>query len=267
MRGDSMGVNKVEFGGETLIDLTGDTVMPQSLLRGYSAHNKAGELIEGLAVIPTVGNGTVTIKQNGANKGTFTMNQSGNTTIELTDNNTTYGAATQSTNGLMTAADKKKLDGLTPTTSLAVTQEGTSILDGTVGKILNDKFGGCSLEQEGEDFYIVGADAVRKKLGDLDAESIDISSQNVNVSFSNGSGNSVGKVNVGVGFTLYKTLFPTITHSSTALTGRDVIGTGINNTYTFSYDNHTGILSINRYIPVDTIGSSVSLTIYKITTL
>lgn len=40
--------------------------------------------------IPTVGNGTVTIKQAGAQKGTFTMNQNGNTTIELTDNNTVY---------------------------------------------------------------------------------------------------------------------------------------------------------------------------------
>ena len=40
--------------------------------------------------IPTVGNGTVTIKQSGESKGTFTMNQSGNTTIELTDNNTVY---------------------------------------------------------------------------------------------------------------------------------------------------------------------------------
>lgn len=134
-----MGVSRVDFAGETLVDLTGDTVTPKSLLSGYSAHNKAGELIEGLAVIPTVGNGTVTIKQNGASKGTFTMNQSGNTTIELTDNNTTYGAATQSANGLMTSADKKKLDGLTSTTSLAVTQQGTSVLDGTVGKVLDDK--------------------------------------------------------------------------------------------------------------------------------
>ena len=41
--------------------------------------------------IPTVGNGTVTIKQAGVSKGTFTMNQSGNTTIELTDNNTWRG--------------------------------------------------------------------------------------------------------------------------------------------------------------------------------
>ena len=51
--------------------------------------------------IPTVGNGTVTIKQAGASKGTFTMNQSGNTTIELTDNNTTYGVATSSALGLV----------------------------------------------------------------------------------------------------------------------------------------------------------------------
>ena len=40
--------------------------------------------------IPSVGNGTVTIKQDGTQKGTFTMNQSGNTTIELTDNDTKY---------------------------------------------------------------------------------------------------------------------------------------------------------------------------------
>ena len=38
--------------------------------------------------VPSVGNGTITIKQAGTTKGTFTTNQSGNTTIELTDNNT-----------------------------------------------------------------------------------------------------------------------------------------------------------------------------------
>lgn len=40
--------------------------------------------------IPSVGNGTVTIKQNGTSKGSFTMNQSGNTEIELTDSDTKY---------------------------------------------------------------------------------------------------------------------------------------------------------------------------------
>lgn len=47
--------------------------------------------------IPSVGNGTVTITQNGTSKGTFTMNQSGNTTIALidTNTNTTYSAGSQ----------------------------------------------------------------------------------------------------------------------------------------------------------------------------
>ena len=51
--------------------------------------------------IPSVGNGTITITQNGATKGTFTLNQSGNATIALTDNNTVYSlpAATSSTLG------------------------------------------------------------------------------------------------------------------------------------------------------------------------
>ena len=51
--------------------------------------------------IPSVGNGTVTITQNGATKGSFTLNQSGNATIALTDNNTVYSlpAATSSTLG------------------------------------------------------------------------------------------------------------------------------------------------------------------------
>lgn len=62
--------------------------------------------------IPSVGNGTITITQNGASKGTFTTNQSGNTTIALTDNNTTYNVATTSSNGLMSSSDKSKLDGI-----------------------------------------------------------------------------------------------------------------------------------------------------------
>ena len=47
-----MGVSRVDFGEDTLIDLTKDTVTPHSLFSGYSAHNKSGELIEGLVVIP-----------------------------------------------------------------------------------------------------------------------------------------------------------------------------------------------------------------------
>lgn len=44
--------------------------------------------ISGRPSIPSVGNGTVTITQNGTKKGSFTLNQSGNATIALTDTNT-----------------------------------------------------------------------------------------------------------------------------------------------------------------------------------
>ena len=62
--------------------------------------------------IPTVNNPTITINQGGVKKGSFSLNQSGAATIDLTDDNTTYSAATQSANGLMSASDKKKLDGI-----------------------------------------------------------------------------------------------------------------------------------------------------------
>lgn len=46
-----MAVNKVEINGETKLDLTQDTVTPENLLSGATAHNAAGERISG-AVAP-----------------------------------------------------------------------------------------------------------------------------------------------------------------------------------------------------------------------
>lgn len=44
-----MGVNKVNFGGKTLIDLTGDTLeSAEQLLKGIIAHAKDGSQIEGM---------------------------------------------------------------------------------------------------------------------------------------------------------------------------------------------------------------------------
>ena len=71
-----------------------------------------GNKIAVVGDIPAVGNGTITIKQAGVSKGTFTTNQNGNTTIELTDSNTTYSNASTTAAGLMSAADKAKLDGI-----------------------------------------------------------------------------------------------------------------------------------------------------------
>lgn len=42
-----MAVNKVEINGEVKLDLTQDTVTPETLLQGATAHNAAGEEITG----------------------------------------------------------------------------------------------------------------------------------------------------------------------------------------------------------------------------
>lgn len=42
-----MANNKIVYYGETLIDLTADTVTPETLADGITAHNKSGELITG----------------------------------------------------------------------------------------------------------------------------------------------------------------------------------------------------------------------------
>lgn len=44
-----MGISKVIYGDRTLIDLTNDTVSPESLLLGETAHDASGELIVGTA--------------------------------------------------------------------------------------------------------------------------------------------------------------------------------------------------------------------------
>lgn len=44
-----MAVNKVEINGEVKLDLTADTVTPETLLAGATAHNAAGEKIKGAA--------------------------------------------------------------------------------------------------------------------------------------------------------------------------------------------------------------------------
>lgn len=42
-----MAVSKVIYGGQTLIDLTADTIVANKLLTGYTAHGADGEVIEG----------------------------------------------------------------------------------------------------------------------------------------------------------------------------------------------------------------------------
>ena len=45
-----MATNKVVYSGRTLIDLTGDTVTEETLLRGYTAHRADGTQIVGNSI-------------------------------------------------------------------------------------------------------------------------------------------------------------------------------------------------------------------------
>ena len=56
-----MGINKVQYGNTTLIDLTADTVTADKLMQGYTAHDRSGALITGTAT----GGGSVTQDQDG----------------------------------------------------------------------------------------------------------------------------------------------------------------------------------------------------------
>ena len=48
-----MAVNKVVYGSTTLVDLTADTVTPDKLAKGATAHDKTGATITGTYVAPT----------------------------------------------------------------------------------------------------------------------------------------------------------------------------------------------------------------------
>lgn len=99
----------------------GTWVVPTDTNTHYTTHLYAGT---GAAANAATSNGstkialtddstvrnTLTIKGTGAT--TVTSDANGVITINSTDNNTTYSAATQSANGLMSAADKAKLDGI-----------------------------------------------------------------------------------------------------------------------------------------------------------
>lgn len=70
---------------------------------------------------PTIGNGKVTVNQNGTTKGTFTMNQTGDTVINLTDSDTN------------TNTWRDVVDGLEST-------RADASLSANQGRVLNDKF-------------------------------------------------------------------------------------------------------------------------------
>lgn len=63
-----MGISKVNFGGDTLIDLTNDSVTAGTLAKGATAHNAAGEQVVG--ALDVKGTFYVTVTQGNDNSAT-----------------------------------------------------------------------------------------------------------------------------------------------------------------------------------------------------
>lgn len=153
-----MGVSRVDFGGETLVDLTGDTVKPSVLLKGETAHGADGEPVKGIITVPTKTSqlindsgfatpGEKVILKTDDEGGSIGVISPDGTRweIDAVDNNLRiFTYANNVRYGIEIDKFGKVRLPYTPdfqpiTTSLAVTQQGTSVLDGTVGKTLNDK--------------------------------------------------------------------------------------------------------------------------------
>lgn len=97
-----MAISKVVYGGNTLIDLTGDTVVADKLLKGYKAHGADGNVINGTCTFDAdTQDATATaaeilsgkIAYNKGNKVTGTMKNNGAVNGAIS---TKYGAYTVS---------------------------------------------------------------------------------------------------------------------------------------------------------------------------
>lgn len=118
-------------------DLTGTPTIPAAQIQSdwTQTDNTKLDYIKNKPTIPTVNDATLTITQNGTNKGTFTANQSSAATIALTD--TTYSAMTGATSSAAGAS------GLVPAPA-AGDQNDVLKGDGTWGLITTSNLSGFS---------------------------------------------------------------------------------------------------------------------------
>lgn len=119
--------------------------------RGDSDTITSTPVIDGQILFDTSGNGKMYL-----DNGTDRLKMGGAITVDASLSKT-------STNAIQNkAVTGNILNSLTEVD--AATQQNT-IAGALALKEANSNFGGCSFEQEGNDFYIKGADSVRKKLG------------------------------------------------------------------------------------------------------
>ena len=108
-----MGTSKVIYGGKTLIDLTADTIAPDKLLKGYTAHGADGEPIEGVCAFDadtqdaTASDAEILVSKTAYVRGvkrTGTMPNNGAVSIKITNKNDALNIAQGYHDGSGTAA-------------------------------------------------------------------------------------------------------------------------------------------------------------------
>ena len=125
---------KVGDGTHNFVDLPWLTGLAGDVYDWAKAPTKPSYNYSEIGLTPTIGNGTITIKQ-GSSSQTFSTNQTDNKTITLTDNNTTYTFAEGGTNGAFSvtpsggSASSVKIHGLgsaayTASTAYATAAQG-----------------------------------------------------------------------------------------------------------------------------------------------
>ena len=55
-----MAINRIDYGGTTLIDTTSDTATADQILYGYTAHGKEGTQLTGIVTFSTIYTGSST---------------------------------------------------------------------------------------------------------------------------------------------------------------------------------------------------------------
>lgn len=116
-------ISKVIFDGETLIDLTRDTVSPTSLLSGVTAHNAKGEEISGSIYDRGGVNGKIYNADapyhipEGLHDGTGTVDIAQSEKDKIIANNIREGVTILGVMGTMTGVDQVKIESVTVTPS------------------------------------------------------------------------------------------------------------------------------------------------------
>lgn len=134
--------------------------------RGDSATITSTPVIDGQILFDTSGNGKMYL-----DNGTDRLEMGGAVTVDASLSKTSTNAVQNKavTGNILNSLTE--VDAATQQNTIAgalALKEANSALKET-----NSNLGGCSFEQEGNDFYITGADAVRKKLGNPDFKELD----------------------------------------------------------------------------------------------